>query len=76
MRNMFIKIKSTNVVRYTIFLYYYHLHNINMMSDKFRFTMYNKKSYYNLSVWENNCIWYVGMVMVLYHLLLHCFQKT
>ena len=44
-----------------------------MMSDKFRLNMNNKKSYYNLSVWENNRIWYVGMVMVLYHLL-HCMQ--
>ena len=45
-----------------------------MMSDKFRLNMNNKKSYYNLSVWENNRIWYVGMVTVLYHLLLHCMQ--
>ena len=76
MRNMFTKIKSTNVVRYTIFFYYHfnNLHNINMMSDKFRLNMNNKKSYYNLSVWENNRIWYVGMVTVLYHLLLHCMQ--
>ena len=75
-RNMFTKIKSTNVVRYTIFFYYHfnNLHNINMMSDKFRLNMNNKKSYYNLSVWENNRIWYVGMVTVLYHLLLHCMQ--
>ena len=76
MTNMFTKIKSTNVVRYTIFFYYHfnNLHNINMMSDKFRLNMNNKKSYYNLSVWENNRIWYVGMVTVLYHLLLHCMQ--
>ena len=76
MRNMFTKMKSTNVVRYTIFFYYHfnNLHNINMMSDKFRLNMNNKKSYYNLSVWENNRIWYVGMVTVLYHLLLHCMQ--
>ena len=77
MRNMFIKIKSTNVVRYTIFFYYHfnNLHNINMMSDKFRLNMNNKKSYNNLSViYENNRIWYVGMVTVLYHLLLHCMQ--
>ena len=76
MRNMFTNIKSTNVVRYTIFFYYHfnNLHNINMMSDKFRLNMNNKKSYYNLSVWENNRIWYVGMVTVLYHLLLHCMQ--
>ena len=45
-----------------------------MMSDKFRLNMNDKKSYYNLSVWENNRIWYVGMVTVLYHLLLHCMQ--
>ena len=76
MRNMFTKIKSTNVVRYTIFFYYHfnNLHNINMMSDKFRLNLNNKKSYYNLSIWENNRIWYVGMVTVLYHLLLHCMQ--
>ena len=45
-----------------------------MMIDKFRLNMNNKKWYYNLSVWEKNRIWYVGMVTVLYHLLLHCMQ--
>ena len=61
----------------TQYLFNYHfnnLHNINMMSEKFHLKMNNKKSFYNLSVWENNRIWYVGIVMVLEHLLQHCMQ--